>query len=159
MNDGLLTVIGADQWRPFIHVRDLARAIVMVLDADPARVQSQVFNVGDSRMNMTILQLAEAVQRVTRKYRAVEISIRENAADRRNYAVSFQKIQRMLGFEASVLVDEGILEMAENFEKGIYRNYRDEIYSNLAMTRHAADSFHDPATAAKLYGPLTVALE
>jgi nucleoside-diphosphate-sugar epimerase len=159
MNDGLLTVIGADQWRPFIHVRDLARAIVMVLDAEPARVQSQVFNVGDSRLNMTILQLAEAVQRVTRKYRPVEISIRENIADRRNYAVSFQKIQRMLGFEASVMVDEGILEMAENFEKGIYRNYRDEIYSNLAMTRHAADSFHDPATAGKLYGPLTVALE
>ena len=33
MTDGLITVIGPQQWRPFIHVRDLGRAIVKVLKA------------------------------------------------------------------------------------------------------------------------------
>ena len=50
MMNGIVTVIGPDQWRPFIHVRDLARAIVMVLEARPEIVQSQIFNVGDTRL-------------------------------------------------------------------------------------------------------------
>ncbi|MBC8167390.1 MAG: NAD-dependent epimerase/dehydratase family protein, partial [Bryobacteraceae bacterium] len=35
VTDGLITVVGPDQWRPFVHVRDLARALVMVIKADP----------------------------------------------------------------------------------------------------------------------------
>ena len=93
MTDGLITVIGPQQWRPFIHVRDLGRAIVKVLKANPALVQSQIFNVGDKRLNMTILQLAEAVQKVCSHGREVKISVSENVQDRRNYAVSFEKIQ------------------------------------------------------------------
>ena len=46
MTDGLITVIGPDQFRPFIHVRDLARSIAMVLAADTDQMQNQIFNVG-----------------------------------------------------------------------------------------------------------------
>ncbi len=69
MTDGLITVIGPDQFRPFIHVRDLARSIAMVLAADTDQMQNQIFNVGDSRLNMTILQLAERVRDVCAQYR------------------------------------------------------------------------------------------
>jgi nucleoside-diphosphate-sugar epimerase len=154
MTDGLITVIGPNQWRPFIHVRDLARAIVTVVGADTAVVQNQIFNVGDKRLNMTILQLAERVQEVCGRYRPVEISIADNPQDRRNYAVSFEKIRSMLGFEAETLMEAGVLEMAEKFQNGAYLHYREQIYSNVAMTAKALSRFHDPAELSRLYAPL-----
>ncbi len=156
ITDGLITVIGPQQWRPFIHVRDLARAIVMVLEADRRLVQTQVFNVGDKRLNMTILQLAQEVQKVVAKYKQVDISVRENAEDRRNYAVCFDKIRNVLGFQAETLMDAGIEAMAAKLKCGDYRHYREAIYSNAAVTRQAAGQFHDPAELAHLYAPLNL---
>jgi nucleoside-diphosphate-sugar epimerase len=156
MTDGLITVIGPQHWRPFIHVRDLARAVIAVLNADPAVVQSQIFNVGDKRLNCTILQLAETVQRITGKYRDVSISINETVQDRRNYAVSFEKIRSLLHFDAVTPLEEGIEEMASRFHAGKYHNYRQEIYSNVAMTAKALSQFQDPMEAAHLYAPLSL---
>ncbi len=156
MTNGLITVIGPQQWRPFVHVRDLGRAIVAVLNARPEVVQGQIFNVGDKRLNMTILQLAERVEAITGKYREVHVSVREDASDRRNYAVSFEKIQKILGFEAKTLLDEGIEQMAQNFLNGVYQDYRLPIYSNLATTKQLIEDFYDPAEMSKLYAPLTL---
>lgn len=154
MTDGLITVIGPQQWRPFIHVRDLARAIVKVLKENPALVQNQVFNVGDKRLNMTILQLAEAVQKVCSRYRDVTISVSDNVQDRRNYAVSFEKIRSLLGYDAATTLEAGIQEMVDNFQSGQYQHYREQIYSNVAMTRKALTQFQDPSEVAHLYAPL-----
>jgi nucleoside-diphosphate-sugar epimerase len=154
MTDGLITVIGPQQWRPFIHVRDLARAIVKVLKENPALVQNQVFNVGDKRLNMTILQLAEAVQKVCSRHREVRISVSDNIQDRRNYAVSFEKIRSLLDFEAATSLEDGIQEMVDNFQSGQYQHYREQIYSNVAMTRKALSQFQDPAEVSRLYAPL-----
>ena len=154
MTDGLITVIGPHQWRPFIHVRDLARAIVKVIKEKPAIVQNQVFNVGDKRFNLTILQLAEAVQAVCSRYRQVNISVSDNVQDRRNYAVSFEKIRTLLGYEAATTLDEGIQEMVDHFQSGQYQHYREQIYSNVAMTRKALSQFQDPTEGSHLYAPL-----
>jgi nucleoside-diphosphate-sugar epimerase len=156
MTDGLITVIGPGQWRPFIHVRDLARAIVMALDADPLIVQSQIFNVGDKRLNMTILQLAERVRDVCSRYRGVSISVRDNPEDRRNYAVSFDKVHSMLGFEAETLIEPGVAEMAASFQSGKYGHYREQVYSNAEMTAKALAQFQNPVEVSHLYAPLKV---
>jgi len=156
MTEGLITVVGPNQWRPFIHVRDLARAIVIVLTADPRLVQSQIFNVGDKRLNMTILQLAERVRDCAAKYRQAELSVTEDPQDRRSYAVSFRKIRATLGFEAATLLDEGIQEMVEHFRADHYNHYRSPEYSNVAMTTKALASFQDPAEMAHLYAPLNI---
>jgi len=154
LTDGLITVIGPQQWRPFIHVRDLARAIVKVLKQNPELVQNQIFNVGDKRLNLTILQLAEAVQKVCSRHREVGISVSENVQDRRNYAVSFEKIRSQLGYEAATTLEEGIQEMVDHFQAGEYQHYREQIYSNVAMTRKALTQFQDPSEVAHLYAPL-----
>lgn len=154
MTDGLITVIGPQQWRPFIHVRDLGRSIVRVLKAPPELVQDQIFNVGDKRLNLTILQLAEEVQKVCGRYRDVQISVSDNVQDRRNYAVSFEKIRTLLGYEAATNLEQGIDEMATNIRDGRYQHYRDQVYSNVAMTKKALDQFNDPTELAHLYAPL-----
>ena len=155
MLEGRIRVIGPQQWRPFIHVRDLARSIVVALDAPEALVQSQIFNVGDARLNRTILTLAEAVRDVVSERRDVAIVVEEQAdGDKRNYAVSFDKIRTLLGFEAAVTIEDGIREMADHFSAGRYADYRTAEYSNVATTRLAVEEFHDPAEQARLYGPI-----
>lgn len=158
MTEGLITVIGPQQWRPFVHVHDLARAILRVLEAPADLVQSQVYNVGDRRLNATIGQLGELVGKVTREFRPdVRITVEEQAeADRRNYLVSFEKIRRHLSFEAETTLDEGVREMARQFASGAYHHYRDDIYSNVATTRRAVENFYDPLESQRLYAPRAV---
>jgi nucleoside-diphosphate-sugar epimerase len=156
MTGGLITVIGPNQSRPFIHVRDLARAIVATLQADPSVVQSQIFNVGDERLVLTILQLAEQVQSVASRYRPVEISVTDNPLDRRNYAICCDKIRRILRFRAETTIAAGVQEMADRFLAGDYGDYRAPEYSNVAVTAEALAGFQDPAQMAHLYAPLKV---
>jgi dTDP-D-glucose 4,6-dehydratase len=87
--------------------------------------------------------------------RDVTLLVEDQAdTDRRNYRVSFEKIRRLIGFEATVTIEEGIQEMADQFAAGRYGDYRTELYSNVATTRRAVEEFHDPAEQARLYGPL-----
>jgi nucleoside-diphosphate-sugar epimerase len=135
MTEGLITVTGPNQWRPFIHVRDIARAVEKALFANSALIRSQIFNVGDQRLNMTILQMAERVRSIAGEYREVNMTVRDNPEDARDYAVSFKKIERALGFQADTPVDAGVREMVGHFRAGSYADYRQEPYSNVAMTR------------------------
>lgn len=152
--DGVIPVIGPQQKRPFIHVQDLARAIVAVLHADSYSMQGQIFNVGDRRLNMSILQLAETIQKIVRPHRDVEINVNQNPEDQRSYAVSFEKIRLKLGFEATTLMDEGIAEIIARFRAGEYKDYRDPIYSNVLTTSKALIDFYSPDEMSRLYGPL-----
>lgn len=149
MANGVITVTGAEQWRPFVHVRDLARAIVLTLEAPPEVVQSQVYNVGDDRLNMTIGELAELVRRAASPYRAVVVS-RQDGDDTRNYRVSFDKIRSHLDFRAEVTLEAGVGEMIEHFRAGRYLDFREPIYSNVATTRAALGDFQ---VAGDLYAP------
>jgi nucleoside-diphosphate-sugar epimerase len=148
---GAITVMGPDQWRPFIHVRDLARAIVMVLEARPALVQSQIYNIGDDRLNLTIGQLGQLVRQVAAPYRDVKVVVNDVQADRRNYRVSFEKVRSDLGFRAEQTLEAGIRETIEHLRAGDYGDYRDPIYSNVATTRAALLEFHG---SEGLYAPL-----
>jgi nucleoside-diphosphate-sugar epimerase len=140
VNDRRITLMGPSQWRPFVHVRDVARALVAVLDAEPERVCGQVFNVGDRRLNMTIGQLARLVEESVSRMHRVEV-VERPSKDLRNYAVSFEKIRRELGFEAETTIEMGIEEIVSEFAKGTYGRYGDAIYSNLAMTKALLPDF------------------
>ena len=148
--NGAITVIGPDQWRPFIHVRDLARAIVMVLEARPETVQSQIYNVGDDRLNMTIGEIGQLVRRTVGAHRDVTVNVQEGDQDRRNYRVSFEKVRSALGFNAETTLEQGVAEMVERLRAGEYGDYRDPIYSNVATTRAALQDFYE---SSELYAP------
>ena len=47
--EGVITIYNGEQWRPFIHVRDLVEATVRVLESPVRLVSGEVFNVGDAR--------------------------------------------------------------------------------------------------------------
>jgi len=156
MNEGHVTVIGPHQYRPFIHVTDLARALHIVLDSKPFLIQNQIFNVGDQRFNLSILDLAKIVKGISEQEgRQVAIFINDqDISDKRNYYVSFEKIQKILGFQAKTQLEDGIREMIYHFKNGTYSHYKDEVYNNARVTKKTMNEFYDPLQSMKLYAPL-----
>lgn len=152
--DGLLRVFGPSQWRPFIHVRDVARSIAMVLKSAPEKVSGQIFNVGDSRMNMQIGELANLVQTIVGAERPVSLEINNDFKDARNYTVSFEKIKKALKFEASVFMEDGIRELVRQLKTGQYGNYKSPQFSNVEVIKAIVSRFYDPEETARLYAPV-----
>ena len=55
----------AAPWRPLVHVRDLAKTALALLEAPEERVRGEAFNVGTDDQNYLIRDLAQIVSRVT----------------------------------------------------------------------------------------------
>jgi nucleoside-diphosphate-sugar epimerase len=94
--------------RSFIHVWDVARAILLALD-NPTRMIGGVFNVGDERQNLSKLEVCEIIARLVPDAR-IETCAEGQDADRRNYAVSYCRIQSC-GFQTKVSLEDGIREL------------------------------------------------
>lgn len=81
-------------WRPLVHIEDISRAIVTVLEADASKVNGEVFNVGSTNENYLVREVAEIVKEVVPN---CEIAFGEGAgADKRNYRVNCDKIEQVL---------------------------------------------------------------
>ncbi len=128
--DGEITVHDGDQWRPFVHVDDAARAIVAVLQAPVETVSNEIFNVGSSEQNYTIRQIGELIHQ---QVISAELIISESGQDGRDYRVDFGKIRRLLDFHPTWTVEDGIQQVLEAIASGRVQDYRDPQYSNVAF--------------------------
>lgn len=124
--EGSITIFNGTQWRPFIHVRDVAAAVVHVMNAPLGLVSGQIFNVGSPDLNYTLTDVANKIREQFPDTRVEEV---ENS-DRRNYRVSFKKIQSQLGFDCVWSLEEGIRELKQAFIDGKVADYRDISYDN-----------------------------
>jgi nucleoside-diphosphate-sugar epimerase len=81
-------------WRPIVHIADISRAFIAVLNAPMDLVNNQAFNVGRSDENYQIRDLAEIVNEAIPDCR-VEYA-KDGSPDTRCYRVDFSKINRVL---------------------------------------------------------------
>ena len=122
-----LVVYGEQFWRPYVHVRDAARAISAVLDAPVDAVRSEVFNVGNTNENYRKLDIVEMLQdRVPGT--AVDYVHRDE--DPRDYRVSFEKIGAALGYETRHTVSDGIDEVIELLQSRRIEDPFSDVYRN-----------------------------
>jgi nucleoside-diphosphate-sugar epimerase len=136
--EGLITIFNGEQWRPFIHVRDLVEATARVLEAPLQLVSGEVFNIGDSSLNHTLADVGDAIRKVFPETRVEHI---ENS-DRRNYRVSFDKLHSRLGFRARHTLPDGILEIKKAFDDGLIEDYSDVRYHNQRFLKAAGSPIH-----------------
>jgi nucleoside-diphosphate-sugar epimerase len=129
--EGTITVCNGTQWRPFIHVRDVAVGIARVLDAPLSAIRGEIFNLGDTRMNH---QFSEVADKILAVFPTTKVLHMENS-DRRNYRVSFDKIRRHLGFECTLGLNHGIQELRRALEQKQVLDYRDASYYNLEFLK------------------------
>jgi len=129
--EGRITIFNAQQWRPFIHVKDIANAIALILNAPLSSVSRGIFNVGDNRLNHTLADVAAVIQRV---FPRAHVEHGENS-DRRNYRVDFTKIERRIGFRYRRSLEDGVREIKAAFDSNEIGDYRDIRFSNLGFLR------------------------
>ncbi len=121
-----LVVFGEQSWRPYVHVRDAAGAIVQVLHT-PQHVNQEVFNVGATDQNF---RKRDLVNLICAHSSDAHVEYITKADDLRNYRVCFDKISRRLGFAPERTVEHGIAEIAhfvrknpgERFDSPVFRN-------------------------------------
>ena len=134
---GKITIFNGEQWRPFMHVQDAARAFVVALEANDLDIVSrEIFNAGSYELNHRLSEIAEFISKTVP---AVTIERVENE-DRRNYRVSFDKIHSRLGFVCERGLEDGIREMAEVVRKSPVEDFSAEMFNNRAMVRLYAQS-------------------
>ncbi len=131
--DGIITIFNGEQWRPFIHVRDVAEGIVRVLRAPAQAVSGEIFNLGDTRLNCTLAALAKEVRVVFPQTRIEHIQ----NTDLRNYRVSFDKIRNRLGFEGTTSLNEGLEDLKSALTSGRVADYTAAQYNNQRFLQNA----------------------
>ena len=126
--DRELEVFGEQFWRPYIHVRDAARAVLTVLSAPTASVAGQVFNAGRSGENYRKLDIVEEIGRQTDRGK---VSYVHRDEDPRDYKVSFDKIREQLSFETLMTVPDGIAEILTGLDAQAFGDPFDSRYRNV----------------------------
>ena len=122
-----LVVFGEQFWRPYVHVRDAARGIKLVLESAPEKVAGRVFNVGATDQNFQKQQLVELI-RPHAPDALVEYV--HKAEDPRDYRVSFSRIREQLDFSITRTVEEGIAEVAKVVRDNVIKDFEDRSYRN-----------------------------
>lgn len=102
-------------WRPLVHVLDICEAIACSLEAPREVVHNEIFNVGDTKENY---QVREIAQIVAETFPGCTLTLGTNDKDNRSYRVSFEKIQTQLsGFKCQRDVATGAQQLRDVFER------------------------------------------
>jgi nucleoside-diphosphate-sugar epimerase len=115
--------------RSFVHIRDVVRGVVMGLDADQNKIRGQVFNLGAENGNYSKNDIIGYVLRRMPET-VVEYKDLTFGGDMRDITVSFEKIKRVLGFDTTLNVDDGVREVLFALKSGLIRNPGDGRYRN-----------------------------
>jgi nucleoside-diphosphate-sugar epimerase len=140
-----LVVYDADTWRPYCHVRDIARAVITALESPSDAVRGEVFNVGHEDGNYTKRMVVDAVQEHLGG--SGTVSFTEGGQDPRNYRVSFDKIRERLGFEAEHRVPDTIGRLIGAIRAGAFNDVesRPTFYTNNTAIADGEPSVHEEA--------------
>lgn len=98
--------------RNFLHVRDAAAAIIWAID-NIGTWKGHIFNVGDSRANMSKSSLCGTILRYIPEFKWSE-SANGTDPDRRDYVVSNQKIE-LAGWLPNYSIDVGITQLKQAY--------------------------------------------
>lgn len=100
-------------WRPLVHVRDIARAFLVALEAPICKVHCAAYNVGTESNNLTVAEIAQSVVDVVPGAKLLITG--ETGADPRSYRVDFSAVRNTLGFDAEWTIPDGAAELYKEY--------------------------------------------
>ncbi len=103
------------QWRPFIHLKDVAEAYVNTIQSPEDKINGEIFNVGSNEQNYQILPLAKEVAS------AIHVPFKKKwygDPDHRSYKISFKKIKKIIGYKTRYTISYGAKEVYSALQKG-----------------------------------------
>ena len=130
----IITVYGGEQYRPLIHVKDIALAIEKVLDQDI----TGVFNLHS--LNTTVKNIADAIKIHFPKLKIGTTGVKFQ--DNRSYRVSSEKAHKQFNFKAIYTLDDGISEIKQLLESGRIKDVFGSNYSNVEHLKSFGDKLN-----------------
>jgi nucleoside-diphosphate-sugar epimerase len=128
-------------WRPVVHVEDVARAFMAVLEAPVEKIHNQAFNTGSNHLNHQIIELARIVAATVPEC-ALEVRA-SSSADQRTYKADFAKFARTFPeFSFKWTAETGAADLYRAFT-GIgltAADFTDDRYTRLKWLRHLLDT-------------------
>jgi nucleoside-diphosphate-sugar epimerase len=135
-----IQIFAPEAWRPFLHIRDAARAIECCLDAATSAIGGRVFNVvGENYQKKGLADLVRG------HFPSASISITDAMPDARDYRVSGERVAAELGFRPMFSIEAALLEVTGAVQAGMFRDPR--------SSRHAAappTPFTGPSAATRI---------
>lgn len=125
--DGKLVVFGEQFWRPYVHVRDAALAVALVLSRPEAEVDHEVFNVGADDLNYRKSDLLKLMESAAP---GAKIERVHKTEDPRDYRVGFAKIRSQLGYKPERTIEDGIREIADLVRSGALPDLTSSEFTN-----------------------------
>ena len=119
---------GAQFWRPYCHVEDLARSVVLVLETEEEKVRANVFNVGTTEENYSKGMI---IEEVCNGGPNVLVNYVEMNEDPRDYRVNFDKIKNELGYTITKKVPDGVKEIYTLLKTGVVTDAFASKFSNI----------------------------
>ncbi len=130
-NKNKITVFGGNQLRPNLNIKDYCLAVDILINAETNKIKNQIFNIGYE--NMSILNLAELVQKVFQNRYSKNIQIeRTSSNDNRSYHINSDKVKDELGFKPKYTITDAIETILDAFEANkIKDSFENDIYFNV----------------------------
>lgn len=103
-------------WRPLVHIEDITRAFLATLATPAERVHNQAFNIGQTRENHRVSEVAEVVAQTVPNCH-IEYAP-GGSPDKRCYRVNCDKAKNVLqGFEPQWTIERGAKELYETYKR------------------------------------------
>ena len=124
---GWISIYGGTQLRPNIHIKDMAKAYLALLDAPKEAIAGEIFNIGYE--NYSVEQLGQMVAETIGPNVEIE---RTPTDDNRSYHISSDKIKKVLSFESLHTVKEAVVDLKQAFDDGrLTDSLENEYYFNI----------------------------
>jgi nucleoside-diphosphate-sugar epimerase len=121
-----ILVYHPEAWRPYIHVRDAAQAIIKCIITPTKKINGEIINVGADHNNITKIDLANLV---AKHIPDTHIRVVETGEDRRDYKVSFNKQRLRLSYVPTRSLEDGIIEMRDAIINGLINPFDRRFYN------------------------------
>ncbi|PIN86302.1 epimerase [Candidatus Woesearchaeota archaeon CG10_big_fil_rev_8_21_14_0_10_44_13] len=121
-----INIFGGDQWRPLVHVSDVANAFRFMIEQPEDNVCGQTFNVGSDRENYRLKDLGAMFEKMVPD---VKVTYIEEIKDKRTYNVVFDKIAA-LGFKTTKSAKDGIKEIMDAVKNNRFGDINQRRYYN-----------------------------
>ena len=115
-NHAIKMMRDGNQYRPFIHVKDVSRALISVIESDNDEIGGRFINIGNNKQNVQIKDVAEMIRKKIGEDCKIELY---GDPDNRSYQVNFDLSKKILGFDTKYGIAQGIEEIINECKKGL----------------------------------------
>lgn len=126
VTDEFLVLFESHFLRNYVHVRDVAKAFVHLIE-NYHSLNFNAYNVGLTSANMSKLQLAQKIKEYVPNLVIIEEQFKEDF-DKRNYVVSNEKLEKT-GWYCDYSIDAGIKELITAYK--MIHNFKNKDFTNL----------------------------